>query len=62
MNEKPNKRGGKRDNSGRKKMNEEEKMQTMTFTISTEQKNILIKEAKESGMKISMYIRKKLFE
>ena len=52
--------GGYRPNSGRKAKAESEKAVTVSFCCTPEQKELLQKAVKESGLKQSEYIVKKL--
>ena len=55
-------RGGKREGSGRKKMQPSEKVQTMSFTLSAQQLEEIRKQAKAKGVRTSEYIRQKIFD
>lgn len=54
------KRGGYRQNSGRKPKSEKDKAVTVSFCCSPQQKEQIQKDVKQSGMKQSEYILSKL--
>lgn len=56
-----NPKGGAREGSGRKTKDESGRAVTVSFSCSPEQKELLQKDAAESGMKQSEYILSKLF-
>jgi predicted metal-binding transcription factor (methanogenesis marker protein 9) len=60
MTEKKEKRGGARKNAGRKPKPEQDKVVTVSFCCTPEQKKKLYKAVQDSGLSRSEYLVKKL--